>query len=121
MTGKDFVTFLDSLRFPRDDAHKWGYQLRFLNTSLYAAKFLIFTNSLPGSLHHHADKKDETFICLAGKVWVECPDSAGCIMTPGDVFHIPYFTKHRSRALEYPAVILEVSTEDSDEYTFRVT
>jgi len=118
LTGLDIEKWLNSFNFQRDEEHAWGYQLRCLNSSLYAAKFLIFTNSHPGSLHTHKDKKDETFICLCGRFFIT--GDIACILNPGDVLHIPFNTRHRARALEYPAIILEVSTEDSDEFTYRV-
>jgi len=113
------IDYLASLPFPRDDAHAWGYQLRALNTPLYAAKFLIFTNSLPGSWHHHEFEKDETFICLDGRVKVELRGADDTVLSPGDVLRIGYHV-HRASALEYPAVILEVSTHDDDSFTHRV-
>ena len=113
------LSYLNSLGFQRDDAHAWGYQLRCLNTPEYAAKFLIFTNSLPGSLHTHNDEKAESFICLAGSVWVDLPNGAGTVLNPGQIIHIPYNTRHRTMAVEFPAVLLEVSTQDDDEYTYR--
>ena len=118
MNADDLIEHLNDLGFQRDDGHTWGYQLRCLNSPLYAAKFLIFTNSLPGSLHHHADKKDETFICLAGEVWVSSGEESK-ILVPGDVFHIPHFTHHRTVAVKFPAILLEVSTEDNDDWTYR--
>lgn len=116
-----FIELLNSLGFQRDDAHQWGYQLRCLNTSLYAAKFLVLTNSLPGSLHTHKNEKAESFICLAGCVWVDLPDSYGVVLYPGDTVNIPFNTRHRTEALQCPAVLLEISTHDDDEFTYRLS
>ena len=116
--------------FTIDDDHKWGYQIRMVNTEEYCAKLLVLTDDVPGSLHYH-EKKKETFIVLQGKVQI--------LVRPG---HIPrnFVPKlkqevrlevgggltfragcpHQMKALEIPTIILEVSTHDDDEDIVRV-
>lgn len=119
MNGEDLVNYLNSLGFEKDSDHVWGYQLRALNSLLYAAKFLIFTNDTPGSLHTHGDDKDETFICLAGAVLVE-HNNLSMIIHPGQTLRVPFGVVHRTRAVSVPSVLLEVSTHDDDGFTHRL-
>lgn len=123
-----------------DEDHDWGYQLRLVNESEYCGKFLVLTNNKPGSLHYHKVKK-ETFIILYGVVFVEQYTGEVCeglfgwrYNIPGDQVTIIPGIKHRmvlcneSNILgegyhnytdDY-AVILEVSTYDDDNDTYRI-
>ena len=104
--------------FDANDEHEWGYQIRMVNTELYCAKLLVLTNKTPGSFHHHKEK-DETFICLSGKVRVLYKNPIGLetiwYMSPGSKLFLPPGMPHQMEATTVPAVILEISTHDDDE------
>lgn len=138
----DVKTLLSSPSITLDDDHEWGYQVRMVNNAVYCAKLLVLTNGIKGSRHYH-ENKNETFICLAGEVLVDtatpevgqslevettsasvepsvpAPDDkmmrSASFLKPGDKRSLPSGTIHQMWALEYPAVILEVSTHDDDE------
>lgn len=101
-----------------DKRHRWGYQIRMVNRDEYAAKFLVLENGEKGSLHYHK-QKTETFIVLSGKLCVLIGDDelvliqgGWCTIRPGE--------KHQMWAIEFPALVLEVSTHDDDSDTYRL-
>lgn len=103
-----------------DDAHDWGYQLRFVNEAEYCGKMLVLTNGTSGSLHYH-EKKKESFVVLHGVVWVGWKDGTGIMLYRGDSVTIPRRRAHRmARQCSDPSIILEVSTHDDDNDTYRV-
>lgn len=115
-----------------DSDHKWGYQIRMVNNELYCGKLLILENRERGGWHYHK-KKTETFIVLAGEVYldVSVEDEHGWstvfngILTVGKQITIAPMERHFMQkwpetVFDKPAVILEVSTHDDDEDTYYV-
>lgn len=100
-----------------DEDHLWGYQLRFINNELYAGKFLVFTNFDHGSLHVHKDK-DETFVVLVGEIFVQGNWGRICLKQ-GESLRVDPEREHEMWAKSLPCVVLEVSTHDDDEDTYR--
>lgn len=97
---------------------RWGFEAWITATPLYTAK-LLFVEPSPAasSLHYHVHK-DETFICLFGRVNLEVGDGVGgepdrvgrkarCLRV-GDTVHLPPGTLHLFR--DGPGLLLEVST-----------
>lgn len=95
-----------------DEAHDWGYQLRFVNNEKYCAKFLVLTNGVHGSYHLHP-VKDETFIVLKGEVFLKFGESVG-LLKVGDHVRLESGVPHEMWAKVIPSVVLEVSTHDDD-------
>lgn len=100
-----------------DNNHVWGYQVRMVNTDEYCGKFMVLTNECPGSYHWHVDKK-ETFVVLAGRVEVLI-EGVRYEYQVGDSVTIEREQKHSMKAIETPAIVLEVSTHDEDSDTYR--
>lgn len=134
----------------KDDLHDWGFQLRLVNEPEYSCKFLVLTNTIPGSLHFHHHKK-ETFMVLAGAVDLtlgesgsRTPGSADSVcrgvganlgaklpdpqvkpaklstLYMGDSATIEPNVAHRMIARRVPAIILETATHDDDLDTYRL-
>ncbi len=115
-----------------DEDHDWGYQLRFVNEAEYCGKFLVLTSSDWGSLHYHKNKK-ETFIVIYGVVQLEVFDDSKLDHIdytvasidqyyPGSVLTVFPVQTHRMGKVDGCdiAVLLEVSTHDDDDDTYRI-
>ena len=102
-----------------DDDHKWGCELRFVNTPKYCAKFLILTNQELSSLHKHQDKT-ETFFVLCGSVQLTIIGNSIMRLDAGESFTVHPSQLHQFRAITETAVILEASTHHKDSDTYRV-
>lgn len=115
-----------------DDNHKWGYELRLVNTPLYCGKLIVLDNSYPSSLHYHKDKT-ETFIVLAGRAmivyWIpsdsyepeDDPHNTGICgeYGPGSIITMEKKQMHRFWTKDIPTLLLEVSTHHEDSDTYR--
>lgn len=120
-------------KFSIDPDHGWGYQMKIVNEPEYCGKFLVLENSKSGSLHYHKKKK-ETFIVLEGRVMIgykipsdyyEPEDDPHTVAItseygPGSKITFVQRQAHVMWAKEYPTVILEVSTHDDDNDTYRI-
>jgi D-lyxose ketol-isomerase len=104
------------------DKHLWGSEARFVNTSEYCGKLIeLNAPNVKSSLHYHKEKK-ETFIVLAGEVFIEIIEKRSVGMGPmlaGEQVTIYPGQRHRFWA-ENPALIMEVSTHHEDDDTFRL-
>ena len=108
---------VESGKFVIDREHSYGYHIDLVNTDKYCSKLLVFENSEYSSVHGHIEK-DETFICIDGKleIFVGKPGFMNkYILNPGDKVNIPPNTEHWYYAPEGWAVILETSTHDDDD------
>ena len=100
--------------------HNWGYELLIVNTPLYCAKLIVLENKELSSAHYHK-LKDETFIVLRGSVRFSSVDMELCrILNEGHRERILPGVLHQFGADEVPSVILEVSTHDRSDDTYRV-
>jgi D-lyxose ketol-isomerase len=103
----------------------WGREIWLVNGPLYCAKLLVLTEGQQCSLHRHKIK-DETFFMLEGAgIYVEFlshEDSRHNVraLLPGESQHIYPFTYHRFWSPEGPAILLEVSTQHSDDDVERL-
>ena len=101
----------------------WGFEEILVNSPLYCAKFLHVAPGKQCSLHWH-DKKDETFIVMEGKCFLQtariCAVEHMRIMGEGESAHIPKGLPHRFASIE-GCTLLEVSThhDDSDVVRFE--
>jgi len=102
---------------------KWGTEQWLENDERYCAKLLFINPGYKSSLHWHP-RKCETFIVVAGKIWLERRISSGHIM--GQSF-VPYQSitlepgvPHRFQAIDEQAVVVECSTKHSDEDVVRI-
>lgn len=96
----------------------WGKERIICNIPPYCSKILYLTKGYRCSIHHHK-KKDETFYILKGKVLMEA-GGGSYAMEVGDAIRITPGLKHRFTGITY-AEILEVSTEDKVEDSYRTT
>lgn len=97
-----------------------GNEFWMANNYLYCGKILDILEGHRGSKHYH-ELKDETFYILSGQVLMEAYGGIK-LMNAGDVLRIEPGTIHRfsNLSLGEPAEIIEISTEHSDEDTYRV-
>lgn len=93
-------------------AKKWGSEYWLTNTEKYCAKILELSPGWMCSMHRH-DLKDETFLIISGLVFLEL-DLQNVVLYPGDSYRLKPRTWHRFSSAG-GAMILEVSTEHSDE------
>ncbi len=96
----------------------WGREQIICNNPLYCSKILHLRQGYRCSIHHHKIK-DETFYILKGKVLLEA-GGKDYAMEAGDAIRIPPDLKHRFTGITY-AEILEVSTQDSADDSYRTT
>jgi len=102
----------------------WGREIWLVNSPLYCAKLLVLEPGMQCSYHRHK-VKDETFFMLEGAgVYVQhCVNPFpwyNTALLPGDNFHVPPGLYHRFWSAEGPAVLLEVSTQHSDDDVERL-
>lgn len=97
-----------------------GDEFWMTNNCLYCGKILRVTEAHQGSKHYHFIK-DETFYILSGQILMEVYGGVK-VMNAGDVLRIEPGTIHRfsNLSLGEPAEIIEISTEHSDDDTYRV-
>lgn len=102
----------------------WGKEHVFANNERYCGKLLIFTkDGYEGSTHFHL-KKHEHFHVLSGLFEIQCINGENASkyfirLWPGDTIEIPPGQPHRI-ICEKAGTILEVSTPDSPEDSYRV-
>jgi|TARA_R100001530_G_scaffold30114_1_gene23662 mannose-6-phosphate isomerase-like protein (cupin superfamily) len=101
----------------------WGKEEVICNNKKYAAKYLHLKKGYRCSLHYHK-LKDETFIVRSGFVFFEYGKDynmrKGICLSTKDSIRIKQGMYHRFTGLT-DAIILEVSTEDKKEDSYRVT
>jgi D-lyxose ketol-isomerase len=102
----------------------WGFEFWMENNTLYCAKILILDYGFQSSLHFH-EYKDEMFLVLHGRVFLEIADrSTGrrrvMEMAAGDKHRLFPRVPHRFWAAPEGATILEVSTRHSDDDVIRL-
>ena len=90
----------------------------------YCLKFLVFDDKNVGSMHFHA-KKHETFYILKDnfKLFYIDPKNADeltMILKEGDIVVIPPFNSHRIVCEEGGGTIIEASSPDRAEDSYRV-
>ena len=97
----------------------WGKELIIANTEKYAGKILVIDKRAISSLHQHL-KKDETFLCIEGKVILTVGNETHCLGPYSDPVHIPPGSWHVFKGLENSKIV-EVSTEHKEEDVERKT
>lgn len=102
----------------------WGYELIMHNDELYCGKILHIKQSAKFSLHYHIERH-KTWYIAKGKVIlksinVDSADPIEVILNQGDVIEVFAGVPHQLQAIE-ESEIFEVSTQYSDEDTFRIT
>lgn len=102
----------------------WGLELWLENNTLYCAKILVLDYGFQSSLHFH-QYKDETFVVLHGRVFLEVADrSTGrrrvIEMAAGDKHRLFPRVPHRFWAAPEGATVLEISTRHDDEDVTRL-
>jgi mannose-6-phosphate isomerase-like protein (cupin superfamily) len=90
----------------------------------YCLKFLVFDDKNKGSMHFHAIKH-ETFFILEGnfKLFYIDPATADEMvmdLTKGDIVAIPPFNSHRITCEVGGGTIIEASSPDRPEDSYRV-
>jgi mannose-6-phosphate isomerase-like protein (cupin superfamily) len=123
-------------RIYRGQPHKipkgWGHELvvcNYIGNELitekgYCLKFLVFDDKNVGSMHFHPIKH-ETFYILKGnfKLFYINPanaDELSMDLTEGDVVVIPPFNSHRITCGTGGGTIIEASSPDRPEDSYRV-
>lgn len=103
----------------------WGYELIWTTNDLYCGKLLCYPH--PGStssMHFHKDKKESWFV-LEGQFKLRFVDTkTGALkermLKEGDVWHNEPLQPHQLTSLTANGTILEVSTRDDADDTYRI-
>lgn len=96
----------------------WGSEEILVNTKLYCAKFLNLKKGYQCSYHYHI-LKDETFYVLEGDIALKY-NTVHIVLHKGQSIRIPPYLKHRFSAITDTAKILEVSTHDYEDDSYRI-
>lgn len=108
----------------------WGSETWLENSEKYCMKLLFLKPGFQSSLHYHKIKT-ETFLVVAGRVKLELlpyyythPDQADVVqvrrLQPYQAITLNPFTPHRFSTISEEAVIVEASTEHSDDDVVRL-
>lgn len=128
MDTPEMINILPLLANSKKVDKVWGTEYWLVNNDFYCAKVLEIKPGFQCSLHYH-EVKDETFIILDGFVELQSelqlsnsnnPISSVFSMKPGDKQRIRPNTRHRFSSIA-GALILEISTNHSDEDVVRIT
>ena len=104
---------------------EWGSEFWIVNKKEYCGKLLRIDKDHRCSWHWHRDK-DETFYVLYGKFEIvygetdNITEAKRVWIEEGDTFYVPPGLRHSMLALTNNAVLVEISTEHSDEDSIRV-
>lgn len=113
----DLQALRDNPKIVIDSDHKWGRQYRFTNTNKYCSKFLELTEpDVKGSEHRHKEK-EETWLILDGIVYTIVSGKLIKMKVGGDIT-IYQGVIHQFWA-KVPSLILETSTYDDDDDTYK--
>lgn len=91
----------------------WGKELWFAHTKKYLGKLLFIKKGHRLSLQYHK-KKDESLYVLKGPLLLQMNQITKKVKT-GSGFHVPANTLHRMHAKYKDAVLIEVSTPESND------
>jgi len=91
----------------------WGKFERYVENEKCTVKILYLKPNSQTSLQYHS-KRDEWWKVIKGTIKIHVNDSEYGL-TENDSFSIRRGSKHRMINLEYPSIILEISTGDFDE------
>ena len=102
----------------------WGAEYLLVSNEKYCSKILVLNYGFQSSLHFHKIK-DETFLCISGRVYLEIVNEAGNIdtrtLSPGTPgVRLSPYVKHRFYASTLGGVVLEVGTPHSDDDVYRI-
>lgn len=97
----------------------WGKEIIIVNNNLYAGKLLLIDKGAYSSIHSHREK-DETFYCIEGGVLLVVEDKAHWLRPGVDPIRIKPGQRHMFVGVA-ESKIIEVSTEDKNEDTVRLT
>lgn len=107
----------------RVQVKRWGKENIFVNNDLYCGKFLHFKPFHPCSLHMHRDKT-ETFYVVKGNFDIVLVDMVEesfetVWLREGQTLDIKPYLYHRIMGIREENVLLEVSTHDEPEDSYR--
>ena len=127
---------MGKLKGPQVVRKLWGHEEILVNNEQYCGKFLFLQRGWTSSVHYH-NKKDETFVCLEGKVRlalyeiVTDPTDSKAVETvrlvdivflkEGQGYRLKPGVVHGFSAVTRRAKILEVSTPHDDLDVYRLT
>lgn len=99
----------------------WGNEVHLINNSHYCAKYLNFYEGQKFSFHAHHLKR-EVFMCVQNKF--ECilsknGEEEKFIINQGDKIEIEPGVLHQVKAIGGPSTLLEISTIDFPEDSYR--
>jgi len=97
----------------------WGKELIVTNSEKYAGKVLVLDKGALSSVHRHLEK-DETMLCIEGKVLLLVDEKAYWLEPYHDPVHIPPKSWHTFVGLEESRIV-EFSTEDKEQDVERIT
>ncbi len=91
----------------------WGKFERYVENEKCTVKILYLKPNSQTSLQYHS-KRDEWWKVINGSIKIHVNDDEFSL-TENDSFFIKKGSKHRMINLEYPSIVLEISTGDFDE------
>ena len=113
-------------KFERRVEKSWGYELWFINNSLYCGKLLSINKgkwSSEGRYHYHKIK-DETFFVIEGILLLDWFDTDNIgyteSLTKYQSFRIKPNIKHRFTTPSKNCKFIEASTTHSDDDSYRI-
>lgn len=114
-----FVIILDSLLASRSFLVKkgWGGEIHITNNNDYCLKYLVFTEGKRFSYHYHKLKR-ELWHCIIGGFDMRLDGEDGMLLGGGKI-EIPQNQIHQLVA-NSPSIIVEVSTTDFPEDSYRI-
>lgn len=103
----------------------WGYELIFASYDNYCGKLLVFPKEgKSGSMHFHA-KKQESWLIQQGSFLLRKIDTKTAaitetVLSKGDTVTHFQNEPHQVTALQDDSIIIEVSTHDDPDDSYRV-
>ena len=91
----------------------WGKFEKYIENEKCTVKILYLKPNSKLSLQYHS-KRDEWWKVIKGMIKIHVNDDEFSL-TENDSFFIKKGSKHRMINLEYPSIVLEISTGDFDE------
>ncbi|MBA3977535.1 MAG: phosphomannose isomerase type II C-terminal cupin domain [Nitrosopumilus sp.] len=91
----------------------WGKFEKYIENEKCTVKILYLKPNSKLSLQYHS-KRDEWWKVINGSIKIHVNDDEFSL-TENDSFFIKKGSKHRMINLEYPSIVLEISTGDFDE------
>lgn len=104
----------------------WGYEIIWVNNQNYCGKILCFKDAGSKTAMHFHKERDKSWFVNSGKFTVRWVNTTTAeisekTLSEGEVWAIPPMVPHQLEALVPDSMIFEVSTQDKEEDTFKIS